>query len=164
MIFSQQEEHGRYAASSQDVILDIIAQDPGQLQYLKNRGIPESISQRASRFKDLVPFARFTRFFSKLEFEQLVPALVSAIRQNRVIVPKVDYMAAAHTREPEVSISTTDRKGMVLKGKICVSRVSDNILEVNFVKALGDPLEWRQLFKRIVLLLPPKTIFTAFQE
>lgn len=162
MVFSQQE--GLYGSSNQDVILDIIAQDPGQLQFLRNRGIPETMSQRASRFKDLIPFARFTRFFSQLEFEQLVPLLVSALRQNRILVPTIDYMAAAHKREPEVSITTTDRKGMALRGKVSLSYASNTVLEVNFAKTLGDPLEWRQLFKRIVMALPANTIYTPFQD
>ena len=39
-----------------------------------------------------------------------------------------------------------------MSGNINVCVISDGVVEVTFVKASGDPLEWRRFFKRVTVL------------
>jgi serine/threonine-protein kinase Chk1 len=142
-----------------DRVWEMIAQDPGQLQFTNLTSIPESMSQRATRFVDLVPPGRFTRFYTIMPFEVLVPILVSVLTNLNARVPSVDAMSAAHKTMPVIPFAVTDRRRIPLVGRIRISRVDNShVFDVNFFKEKGDPLEWRYLFKRMVKLCPPETV------
>ena len=57
-------------------------------------------------------------------------------------------------REGKVSIplKTRDQRQCVLAGAIIVEKLEEEVLEVRFLKAKGDPLEWRRLFKKVAVL------------
>ena len=53
-----------------------------------------------------------------------------------------------------IKIRATDSRNCPLSGTIVLNRlpaVEGNVVEVSFVKAKGDPLEWRRLFKKVVI-------------
>jgi serine/threonine-protein kinase CHEK1 len=165
-IFSQQLDKSRFFANSQqlhthknndndfeDLALGVISMDPMQCQYSQLTNIPESMSQRARKFNDLIPAgSRSTRFYSKVAMESLVPLLNATLNRLSVQVPSViDPMIAAVHQQLEVPIVAPDRRRLSISGKIKISKLSSSFIEVDFVRLKGDPLEWRYLFKKVVL-------------
>ena len=165
-IFSQQLDKSRFFANSQqlhthknndndfeDLALGVISMDPMQCQYSQLTNIPESMSQRARKFNDLIPAgSRSTRFYSKVAMESLVPLLNATLNRLSVQVPSViDPMIAAVRQQLEVPIVAPDRRRLSISGKIKISKLSSSFIEVDFVRLKGDPLEWRYLFKKVVL-------------
>ncbi|ANB15285.1 serine/threonine protein kinase CHK1 [Sugiyamaella lignohabitans] len=152
--FSQQQVS---ALDEEDTraIYNQIAQDPVQLQFLVKKGvIPLSLSQRATKFNDLLPVSRFTRFYSEMTIETLIPVIVAGLQQLNAKVPEVDAMAASYKNStPSIPFTAVDRKAMGLGGKIKLES-HGQVIDVNFVKYKGDPLEWRYFFKRFIALRP----------
>lgn len=62
-------------------------------------------------------------------------------------VPSEDKSRNAHFR-----IHLLDGRKQGLSGNVLVEKLGEEgLIEVRFTKAKGDPLEWRRLFKRVVL-------------
>jgi len=51
-----------------------------------------------------------------------------------------------------IPIKTRDQRNCLLAGTVNVERIEEEVLEVRFLKAKGDPLEWRRLFKKVAVL------------
>lgn len=154
-LFSQQIDNN---SPGEDDILSMISHDPLQAQFLGS--IPLTMSQRANRFTDLMPRRRFTRFFSSYRMERLISTILDVLVQLRCQVPTVDIMDLA-LNEGLIPLSLLDRKNLQLKGKVKFTGIFQNINEVEFIRERGDPLEWRQFFKKIVSLVPEDTIYLS---
>ncbi|KAI7302403.1 hypothetical protein KC315_g16158 [Hortaea werneckii] len=124
-------------------------------------------TQQARRFKDIVPSHSLARFLSHLPLPQLLPLLTSALHRLNIPVPNPSSTAggssAAKGGEEVVSfrIKTLDSRRQPLQGNLVAERVevggglgSSGVpaVEVRFLKAKGDPLEWRRLFKQVAVL------------
>jgi serine/threonine-protein kinase Chk1 len=138
-------------------IYDILADEPTMSQFSQNPGVPLSLTQNARRFRDIVPAYSLTRFFSHIPPALLVQMLSDALHQLNVPLPPAaaqpnlyaDHIATLRVR-------TEDSRRQSLHGEISVDKyyLPDNqeLLEVQFVKVKGDPLEWRRFFKQVALL------------
>jgi serine/threonine-protein kinase Chk1 len=129
-------------------------------QFSATPSVPLTLTQAARQFKDIVPAHSLARFISTLTFAQLLPMLLAAL--HRLNIP-----VAAPTAPPDASVSlrvkTLDARHQPLQGTVLVEKIflpapssssapPHEVLEVRFIKAKGDPLGWRRLFKQIAVL------------
>ncbi|RYP11124.1 hypothetical protein DL765_007873 [Monosporascus sp. GIB2] len=153
---------------------DALAEEPAMSQFSQTPGVPLTLTQRARRFRDIVPAHSFTRFFSHMPARLLVQMLADALHNLNVPLPSsmppLNHDPAADANGgggggglvASLKVRTADSRRQNLHGEIVVDRYSyvvagageetRDLLEVRFVKVKGDPLEWRRFFKNVVLL------------
>ncbi|KAF2840630.1 Pkinase-domain-containing protein [Patellaria atrata CBS 101060] len=129
-------------------LLDQIADDPSLSQFTPTPSVPLSLTQMAKRFRDIVPAYSLARFLSPLSLSLLAPLLVEALH-NLGVASRVQEAAEGQVW---IKIDTHDTRQQALKGTITAERISEELVEVRFVKAKGDPLQWRRFFKKVVVL------------
>ncbi|KAI5865841.1 Pkinase-domain-containing protein [Durotheca rogersii] len=138
-----------------------LAEEPSMSQFSQTPGVPLTLTQRARRFRDIVPAHSFTRFFSHVPPRLLVQLLGDALHALNVPLPAAAAAAADPDPSPQhvatLRVRTADERRQGLHGEILVDRYprapgARELLEVRFVKLKGDPLEWRRFFKKVVLL------------
>jgi serine/threonine-protein kinase Chk1 len=128
-------------------LLDRLAEDPTLSQFTQTPSVPLSLTQAAKRFGDIVPAHSLARFLSALPIDLLIPTIVEALH-------KLGIPASAVEGEDEafVRVKTVDGRRERLNGNIITERWNEEVWEVRFVKAKGDPLEWRRFFKKMCAL------------
>lgn len=135
--------------------------EPSLSQFSQTPGVPLTLTQQARKFHDLVPEARFTKFLSAAPPNYLVSLLTTALHNLSVRVP-------AHVPEPDMRPEMThvwmlrfravDTRKQQMHGEVVMDRYylegeyGGEVLEVKLQKVKGDPLEWRRLFKKLVVL------------
>ncbi|KAF7193568.1 Serine/threonine-protein kinase chk1 [Pseudocercospora fuligena] len=143
---------------------DLFSEDPSMSQFSATPSVPLTLTQVARQFNHIVPAHSLARFISLLTFGQLLPMLTSALhRLNIPVAPP--SQAALDGREQTVSIriKTLDARHQLLQGNVLVEKIrlqgnaatgtgGVEVLEVRFIKAKGDPLGWRRLFKQVAVL------------
>ncbi len=135
---------------------DRLSEDPSFSQFSATPTVPLSRTQFARQFRDIVPSHSLTRFFSFWAFDLLIPLLSRALHRLGVPTPNMSASALEGRGENAwIKIKTVDGRGCSLNGDMVVERLGgseDGLLEVNFVKVKGDPVEWRRFFKKVVVL------------
>jgi serine/threonine-protein kinase Chk1 len=136
----------QYASSTQvsPYLQDSLANDVSMSQFTATPQVPFSLTQAAKRFGDIVPSHNLTRFLSPLPLALLAQLLNDAL--HRLGVPSNPIVG---DDKAYIRIAMQDSRGQGLKGSVMVERWNQEAFEVRFVKATGDPLEWRRLFKKI---------------
>ena len=134
-----------------------LADEPSFSQFSSTPRVPMTRTQFARQFQDIIPAHSLTRFFSFWPVEQLQVALRDAVQKLEIItvVPPLASQRPAGGPLDSFKIRSTDSRRCPLSGDIMLERMSGvegQVLEVSFVKAKGDPVEWRRLFKKVVLL------------
>lgn len=128
--------------------------EPTLSQFTRNPQVPLSRTQLARKFHDILPSTPLTKFYSVYTLNLLVPLLLESL--TRLAVPVPSNLAlrkfSAQDTEGVVKVKTVDSRGCQLSGSIIFEATGDGLIEVEFVKASGDPLEWRRLFKKVVVL------------
>lgn len=145
---------------------DILSQDPSLTQFSQNPDGLERITltQAARTFKDLLPGYSLSRFISPLTISQLIPLIVEALHRLTVPITVPDQNQIAqweHFGEASIRIKMADGRRQGLNGHIVVEwmRVADQyVSEVRFVKASGDPLEWRRFFRNVILCVGERVV------
>jgi serine/threonine-protein kinase Chk1 len=136
---------------------DMLSQDPSMTQFSQTPGVPLTFTQAARRFADVLPSYSMARFISPHALNLLLPMLLAAL--NRLGVP-APLFTAEQIEEAEIQskvsirVKMADGRRQGLNGHVVVEKaVHEGIeyYEVRFVKASGDPLEWRRFFKNVVL-------------
>lgn len=144
--------------SKEEKFLQLLAQDPVQVQFKKASGmteIPVSLSQKEVNFKGMFYNKVLTRFYTMVPLETMIPMLGTAFHQLGIDVRiSKDPMSYANTARVTIPIKTPDRRRILLRGIVQCAKVegSDKFVEVSFVRAIGDHVEWRYLFKKVALL------------
>lgn len=125
-------------------MLDQLSEDPALSQFTQNPSVPISLTQAAKRFGDIVPSHSLARFVSTLPIALLVPNIVEGLHRLGVPVTPIE-------REGQVLIrvKTVDGRRQALHGTVTVEMYNEELCEVRFNKAKGDPLEWRRFFKKM---------------
>ncbi|KAL1797427.1 hypothetical protein ACET3X_004033 [Alternaria dauci] len=136
---------------------DMLSQDPSMTQFSSTPGVPLTFTQAARKFADILPSYSLARFISPHTLGLLMPLLLTAL--HRLGVPALSYSEAqiedaerAGTASIRVKMADGRRQG--LNGHIVIEQAiyeGSAYWEVRFVKASGDPLEWRRFFKNMVL-------------
>ncbi|KAL8836687.1 MAG: hypothetical protein Q9170_002819 [Blastenia crenularia] len=140
-----------FASSSWD---ERLAEEPSFSQFSATPSIPMSRTQFARRFQDILPSHSLTRFFSTWPMKALHEQILSALHQLAIRVP-----SSSSSNSPIdtscIKLRTKDTRKCPMNGDLMIEKMSGidgYMLEVNFIKVKGDPLEWRRFFKKIVLL------------
>lgn len=145
--------------------LENISKDPVQLQF-QRQGVFTSMSQQLRHsqknsnnsninFKDMFYNRVLTRFYSVMPLETIVPILGCAFHQLGIDVRiSRDPMAYANKETVNLSFMAQDRRRGLLRGVVQCNKLasSTQFVEVSFVRSGGDQVEWRHLFKKVVLL------------
>ena len=127
---------------------DRFNQDPALSQFSATPSVPLSVTQQARRFHDILPDHSLTRFLSFMDFPLLLPLICEAL-QRLGIPARAEQNGNG---KAAIQVKTRDQRKCRLVGTILVEPVAEEVLEVRFLKAVGDPLEWRRLFKKIAVL------------
>ena len=156
--------HERTTTTSRNIthnnnILDLFSADPSLSQFNPTPSVPLTLTQAARQFNDIVPSHTLARFLSALPFAQLLPMLHAALhRLNIPIAPPTSMALAGQESLVSIRIKTLDARHQPLHGNLLIQTVpvpgqaNLEVLEVRFLKAKGDPLGWRRLFKDIAVL------------
>ncbi|KAA6416096.1 MAG: Serine threonine kinase [Lasallia pustulata] len=135
-----------------------LAEEPSFSQFYATPSVPLSRTQYARRFRDIIPSHSLTRFFSLWSFAALLPIISESLHRLSVPVPTLSpAMLEARDEEALIKVKTTDSRNCPITGHVLVERigagaVEEALLEVNFIKMKGDPVEWRRFFKKVVVL------------
>ncbi|KAK9247818.1 kinase-like domain-containing protein [Lipomyces tetrasporus] len=131
-----------------------IQDDVSLLQFSQRKlaQIPDSLTQRASRFNELCPPTTMNKFFAAVPLQSLSSRLAAALHE--LAVPVDESHDVTRYDGLLISVTTFDRRKCVMMGTIkCTARHQyDNFVEVVFSRSKGDPLEWRYFFKRVAKL------------
>ncbi|KIX07833.1 uncharacterized protein Z518_02487 [Rhinocladiella mackenziei CBS 650.93] len=130
---------------------NFLADEPSMSQFSAMPSVPLTRTQAARRFQDILPSQSLTKFYSTWTLNLLVPHILEALSRLGVPTPAIP-LPTAQASEFVVKMRTHDSRGCPLSGNIAMEIVSDGMAEVCFVKASGDPLEWRRFFKRTAVL------------
>ncbi|KAJ8130165.1 hypothetical protein O1611_g3464 [Lasiodiplodia mahajangana] len=135
---------------------DALAEEPSMSQFSQTPSVPMTLTQRARKFRDIVPAHSFTRFFSHIPPQLLVQMLSDALHNLNVPLPSGHPYVGQGDHVATLRVKTLDDRKQSMHGEILLDKYylpeSQELLEVRFVKLKGDPLEWRRFFKKVVLL------------
>jgi serine/threonine-protein kinase CHEK1 len=150
MTFTQ-PANGFVQASTQSALTSgYLDEEPSMSQFAVTPSVPMSRTQIARRFRDILPAQSLTRFFSTWTLNLLVPLILEAL--SRLAVPVSNFpRPSAQDSDCQIKIRTVDGRLCTMSGNINLSVISDGVVEVMFVKASGDPLEWRRFFKKVTI-------------
>ncbi|KAF2704842.1 Pkinase-domain-containing protein, partial [Pleomassaria siparia CBS 279.74] len=144
---------------------DILSQDPSLAQFTASPTVPLTLTQAARKFKDVLPSYSLARFLSPMSISALVPDLMEALHRLGVPAPiytqnELDRWESGGMASIRIKMADGRRQG--LNGHIVVENISVNdqgdMSEIRFVKASGDPLEWRRFFKNVVICVGDKVL------
>ena len=134
---------------------DRLAEDPVLSQFAAAPIVPLTLTQAARRFGDILPSHSMTRFVSRWSIAALIPVLVSALQQLGVPIAEARESQDGGRGAAWIKVRTLDDRKCLLKGDVVVEVFSgdagEEVVQVVFVKAKGDPVQWRRFFKRCVL-------------
>ncbi|KKA29958.1 hypothetical protein TD95_003785 [Thielaviopsis punctulata] len=134
-----------------------LVNEPLMTQFSQATQLPISLTQAARRFRDIIPAETLARFFSHVPQQHLVNILVNGLHELNVAhpTPKINPDLDADL-VAIISVRTVDGRRQTMYGHINISRLQyddgTELLEVNFIKTKGDPLEWRRFFKKMAVL------------
>ncbi|RHZ65836.1 uncharacterized protein CDV56_108326 [Aspergillus thermomutatus] len=150
-VFSSTQPMGKPSSSDDMLMAGYLEDEPSMSQFSPHPSVPLSRTQKAQRFRDIVPARPMTRFFSTWELKILVPLVCEALHRLGVPVPSVPAVSAGDT-SAMIRIITRDGRMCTLQGKVVIECVSEGLFEIEFMKVKGDPLEWRRFFKKVAVL------------
>jgi serine/threonine-protein kinase Chk1 len=136
---------------------DMLSQDPSMTQFSQTHGIPMTLTQAARKFADVMPSHSLARFISPRAMSLIIPLLLEALHRLGVPAPSFsDEMISECERlgSASIRVKMADGRRQGLNGHILVEQAVYEDMEYNevrFVKASGDPLEWRRFFKNVVV-------------
>ncbi|KAL8873000.1 MAG: hypothetical protein Q9174_001473 [Haloplaca sp. 1 TL-2023] len=133
---------------------DRLAEEPAFSQFSTTPSVPLSKTQFARQFRDILPSHSPTRFFSIWPIAALYEIISGALHQ--LSIPSPSSSQPHHPNDDAwIKIYAVDTRKCPLNGHIVIERMvglEGYLVEVNFIKLKGDPLEWRRFFKNVVRL------------
>ena len=133
-----------------------LADEPSMSQFSQHPTVPISRTQFARQFHDILPSQPLTRFFSPWPAQTLWPLIHRAFHQLSIPLQEIPHEEAGRSW---VRFKAMDSRGCQMRGDVVVEAVGGQgmmgdggMLEVMMVKTKGDPVEWRRLFKKVVVL------------
>lgn len=139
------------ATITHDAISSLLSQEPHMTQFSQSHTAPLSLTQQARKFKDILPRNSLARFYSDQPRPQVLGMLRSALHALNIPVSPA-APAEDKAKDVYIRVHLLDGRKQGLSGNVVVEKLGeDGLIEVRFTKAKGDPVEWRRLFKRVVL-------------
>ena len=133
-----------------------LADEPSMSQFSATPSVPLSRTQYARQFRDIVPSHSLTRLFSHWPLSTLHQSISEALHRLGIHAPASPRSeVGAGEGVTWIKLRASDSRNCPLSGNIMIEKMSgfdQDIFEVNFVKSKGDPVEWRRLFKKVVVL------------
>lgn len=145
---------GAFSTTQSIGISTFLSEEPSMSQFSAVPSVPLSRTQMARKFRDILPAQSLTNFYSSWPLSLLVPLILEAFSRLGIPTPNMPR-PSAQDYESTIKVTAMDSRGCRLTGKIVIGivHVTDGAaVEVSFVKASGDPLEWRRLFKKVTVL------------
>jgi serine/threonine-protein kinase Chk1 len=136
---------------------DMLSQDPSMTQFTPTPSVPLTLTQAARKFADVLPSYSLARFISPHSLSLLIPLLLGALHRLGVpppSFPQEQIRQCERDGSASIRVKMADGRRQGLNGHMVIEKVVyDGIgySEVRFVKASGDPLEWRRFFKNVVI-------------
>jgi serine/threonine-protein kinase CHEK1 len=135
---------------------DRFAEDPICSQFAPQPAVPLSRTQFAQRFNDILPSESMSRFLSTWSIETLLPHLMNALQELGIpVAPNPDESTNGFAGY-SIKVRTKDSRKCLLTGEVILERFGGDGepegCQVCFIKTKGDNLQWRRLFKNVVLL------------
>ncbi|KAJ9645400.1 Chk1 protein kinase [Knufia peltigerae] len=152
--FNTQAAHGLSAggfATQSMSTTNFLLDEPATQQFSQRPMVPLTRTQMARKFGDILPSHGMTKFYSVWALHLLFPYILEALSRLGVPTPNTPRPTARDV-ECRIKVKAQDSRGCSLRGEIALELVDTGLVEVNFVKASGDPLEWRRFFKRMAVL------------
>lgn len=135
---------------------DQLAEEPSFSQFSATPQVPISKTQFARQFRDIVPPHSLTCFFSLWPLAHLHVTITDALHRLGIPTPASPLASPlAANSSIWIKIRATDTRHCSLTGDVAIEQTAGmnaHLLEINFVKAKGDPVEWRRFFKKVVVL------------
>ncbi len=135
---------------------DRLAQEPSFSQFSATPQVPLSKTQFARQFRDIVPSHSLTRFFSLWPLAHLHAAIADALHRLGVPTSASPLITPSATNSSIwIKIRATDSRHCPLTGDVAIETMAGmhaHLREISFVKAKGDPVEWRRFFKKVVVI------------
>lgn len=131
-----------------------LAEEPSFSQFSATPSVPLSRTQFARQFQDILPSHSLTRFFSVWPLTALHEIIAGALHQLAISAP-ASSTPDGQSRSSWMRIRTRDSRNCPMNGDIMIERmggIDGHLLEVDYAKTKGDPLEWRRFFKKTVVL------------
>ena len=133
-----------------------LAEEPSFSQFSAAPQVPLTKTQYARQFRDIIPSHSLTRFFSPWSLPLLHASITEALHRLGVPTPASPLVNPSYLSSSAfIKVRAMDTRNCPMSGDIVIETMAGMdgyMLEINFVKAKGDPLEWRRLFKKIVVL------------
>lgn len=146
---------------------EMLSQDPSMSQFSQQKPTPEScmtLTQAARQFKDVLPASTFCQLLSPQPINVLIRLVVDALHQLDVpcTSPSPEQLERFEAEgKAQVQVKMPDSRRQRLNGYVIVERIPMSeawMSEMRFVKASGDPLEWRRFFKNVVICIGEKVV------
>ncbi|KAK3633394.1 Chk1 protein kinase [Elasticomyces elasticus] len=147
---------------TEEALLSALSEDPSMSQFSQVAVGSMTATQHARRFNDIAPAHSMTRFYSHFSMPHLLPLITAALSALDIpfqpLSPEALDGKMGSVRFP---VKTLDARQQLLQGSVVVERVEIGsvfaatqmeVLEVRFIKAKGDPVGWRRLFKQVAVL------------
>ena len=134
---------------------DRLTEEPSFSQFSSTPQVPLSKTQFARQFRDIVPAHSLTRFFSLWSVDRLHFAITEALHRLGIPVPASPASLFKQDGSIWIKVRTTDTRNCPISGDVVIDAMAGmdgHLLEVNFIKWRGDPVEWRRLFKTVAVL------------
>lgn len=156
--------------------LELIAMDPAILQFYRQEDDIDVNTRHKTIDKEISKYTEhirkhpelyadnMTRFFSFAALDTIISLLTESLVQLNIIEDDEDDELKQMTQEVinnkkyegviRFKIEFIDDYNSRLVGDIVVDKVADNLVarKIEFIRKLGDPLEWRRFFKRVTIL------------
>jgi serine/threonine-protein kinase Chk1 len=135
-----------------------LSEDPAMSQFTATPTVPLTLTQAARQFRDIMPSHTLTRFYSYLPATPLTNLILTSLHRLSIPVPPMPASVLENPlANPEgalsIRVKTLDSRQQPLHGNVIVEKSGDDrFLSVRFVKAKGDPVGWRRLFKSVAVL------------
>ncbi|CBX92171.1 hypothetical protein IAQ61_000351 [Plenodomus lingam] len=136
---------------------DMLSHDPSMTQFSLTPGVPLTFTQAARKFADVLPSYSMARFISPHALSLLIPLLLESLHRLGVPAPlftQDQIVEAEASGSVSIRVKMADGRRQGLNGHVVIEQAvydGQGYNEVRFVKASGDPLEWRRFFKNVVL-------------
>lgn len=146
---------------------DILSQDPAMTQFSQtslSQNQLLTLTQAALAFKDVLPATTLSRFISSMLISELIPRVVAALGTLGIPCSQPTLAQLEHwdvSGKAVVRVKTVDQRRQSLNGHIVLERLylsGVDMTEVRFQKAVGDPLEWRRFFTKVIVLIGEKGV------
>ena len=152
IMFDWERPSQSMAANTQNSIEEKLAEEPSMSQFSSTPQVPLTKTQFARQFADVLPMHSLNRFYSTWPIDQVHGVISAALHQLDIF----DSRAEEHGNPLGcIKIRGMDSRNCPMSGDAVIENTpgtDGHLLEIGLLKAKGDPVEWRRMFKRVVLL------------